>query len=375
VNNAIEMTLWVGPVVPIRAPQSVLDALESVKITSKAVGTSGFELSFTIDVDSPLQTMFLIGGGAIPPLVRVVVAVTVNGRTDVLIDGVMTNHHVGTDVQNGRTSLTVIGEDLTRVMDYFDTSGLPFPAMPAEAQVALLLVKYAVLGVLPMIIPSVLIDVPLPMDRIARQKGTDLKHIRRLADAVGYVFYVDPGPQPGTSVAYWGPQIKVGPVQPALAADADAYSNVEHLQFTFKNDHKVLPIVVIQDTTTKIPIPIAVGDITPLNPPLGAIPPLPKGIKIVKGAAKWSAMKAALIAMAMSAKAAEAVTATGSLNVLRYGQVLKARKLVGLRGVGTAFDGLYYVQSVTHRLKRGEYLQDFELSRNGLVSTLGSLPS
>src|SRR5208337_4480744 len=221
----------------------------------------------------------------------------------------------------------------------------------------------------------VMIDIPLPIDRIPRQKGTDLKHIRRLADSVGYVFYIDPGPQPGMSVAYWGPQIKVGAVQPALAADADAYSNVEHLQFSFDNDRKVLPIVVIQDANTKIPIPITVGDISPLNPPLGAIPPIPKGIKITKGAAKWSAMRAALIAMAQASQSAEAVTARGSLNVLRYGQVLKARKLVGLRGVGTAFDGLYYVRSVTHQLKRGEYKQDFELTRNGLVSTLGSLPS
>ncbi len=374
-TNAIQMTLWVGPVVPVRAPKWVLDALESVKVTTRAVGTSGFELSFTIDVDSPLQTLFLIGGGAIPPVVRVVIAVTVNGTTDVLVDGVMTNHHVGTDVKNGRTTLTVIGEDLTRLMDYFDSSGLPFPAMPAEAQVALLLVKYALLGVVPMIIPSVLIDIPLPMDRIPRQKGTDLKHIRRLANAVGYVFYLDPGPQPGMSVAYWGPQIKIGPVQPALAVDADANSNVEHLQFSFDNDRKSLPIVIIQEPTTKIPIPIAVGDITPLNPPLGLIPPIPKRIELIKGAAKWSAMRAALIAMAKASASAEAVKASGSLDVLRYGRVLKPRKLVGLRGAGTAFDGLYYVNSVTHQIKRGEYKQDFELSRNGLVSTLPRIPS
>jgi len=375
VSSAIEMTLWIGPVVPVRVSKTVIDALESVKVTTKATGRSGFELNFMIDVDSPLQTLFLIGGGVIPPLVRIVIAVTVNGSMDVLMDGVMTNHHVGTDVQNGKTTLTIIGEDLTRVMDYFDISGLPFPAMPPEAQVALALLKYTLLGVIPMIIPSVLIDIPLPMDRIPRQKGTDLKHIRRLADAVGYVFYLDPGPQPGTSVAYWGPQIKTGPVQPALAVDADAYSNVEHLQFSFANDRKTLPIVIIQEQTTKILIPIAVGDITLLNPPLGAIPPIPTGIELTVGAAKWSAMRAALIAMAKASKSADTVTARGSLNVLRYGQVLKARKLVGLRGAGTAFDGLYYVNSITHQIKRGEYKQDFELTRNGLVSTVGSIPS
>ena len=36
--------------------------------------------------------------------------------------------------------------------------------------------------------------------------------------------------------------------------------------------------------------------------------------------------------------------------------------------MGTAFDGLYYVKSVTHNIKPGEYTQNFSLSRNGLVS-------
>jgi hypothetical protein len=59
--------------------------------------------------------------------------------------------------------------------------------------------------------------------------------------------------------------------------------------------------------------------------------------------------------------------------VLRYGQVLNARSLVGVRGAGTAFDGMWYVTGVTHHLKRGEYKQDFTLSRNGLVSTVSSV--
>ncbi len=56
--------------------------------------------------------------------------------------------------------------------------------------------------------------------------------------------------------------------------------------------------------------------------------------------------------------------------MLRYGNLLSARGLVGVRGAGMAFDGLYYVSSVTHQLKRGEYKQSFTLSRNGLVSTV-----
>ena len=53
---------------------------------------------------------------------------------------------------------------------------------------------------------------------------------------------------------------------------------------------------------------------------------------------------------------------------------LKARGLVGVRGAGVAYDGLYYVSSVTSRLKRGEFKQSFELTRNGLVSITPNVP-
>ena len=60
--------------------------------------------------------------------------------------------------------------------------------------------------------------------------------------------------------------------------------------------------------------------------------------------------------------------------MLRYGRPLKARQLVGVRGAGIAYDGLYYVQSVTSTLKRGEFKQSFELTRNGLISITPRVP-
>jgi hypothetical protein len=65
---------------------------------------------------------------------------------------------------------------------------------------------------------------------------------------------------------------------------------------------------------------------------------------------------------------------SGSLDVPRYGWVLKSRKLVGVRGGGLAFDGLYRVESVTTTLKRGEFKQRFSLARNGLVSLTQAVP-
>jgi hypothetical protein len=371
--GGVNLTLMIGPAVPARVSADVLNALDSVTVISNATGTSGFELVFKISVRSPLQTLFLLAGEVSIPLVRVVIAVTVSGQTSVLMDGVMTDHTVSPDAKDGVTTLTIRGEDLSRVMDYLDFSGIPFPAMPPEAQVAACLAKYALFGVAPVVIPSVLLDVPIPTVQIARQQGTDLKHIRRLADMVGYVFYVSPGPVIGSSLAYWGPEIKWGPVQPALAIDADAASNVDSVSFTFKNEERSLPILWIQEPITKAPVPIPIPNINPLTPPLGAVPPIPKHFPFIIGTAKLPPTRALLIALAKSAQATDAVTATGSLDVLRYGQVLSARSLVGLRGAGTAFDGLWYVNSVTHQLKRGEYKEQFTLSRDGLVSTVPSV--
>jgi hypothetical protein len=220
-----------------------------------------------------------------------------------------------------------------------------------------------------------MIDVPLPTERIFRHKGKDLAYVKRLAGEVGYAFYMEPGPAPGISFAYWGPEIRVGAPQPALNTNMDAHTNVESMQFTYEPSKKKLPIVMIQIEATKTPLAIPIPDITPLSPPLGLIPPLSMTTKRITETAKLTPLRGALIGLAKAAQWSDAAFGTGSLDVLRYGRVLKARRLVGVRGAGTAFDGLYYVASVTHKIKRGEYKQDFKLARNGLVSTLARVPA
>ena len=373
--KSVQLSLMIGPLFPVTAPRAVMDALAEVEVTVNDVGTSGFQLTFSIDKQSPLQLLFLLTGGLPILFMRVVLVATVNGVANVLIDGVITNNHISPGDKGSNSTLTLTGEDLSALMNQSNWSGFPFPALPAEARVALLLAKYAVFGVVPLVIPSIMIDIPLPIDQIPGQQGTDLEYIRALADRVGYVFYLDPGPAAGMSKAYWGPQIKVGPVQPALSADMDAYTNIESLHFNFDQQQNKIPFIFIYNEQTGISFPIPIPPITPLNPPLGAIPPLPTNIlgdlkPIREDLAKRPIPQAIMIGLAVAAQWADAVTGEGSLDVTRYGGILKARQLVGVRGVGPAFDGLYYVKSVTHKIKRGEYKQNFKLTRNGLVSTV-----
>lgn len=373
--KGVNLTLMIGPVNPVSVGKDVLEALTDVSVITSTEGPSVFTLNFELSTNSPLHTLFLVSGSASIPMIRVIIAVTLNGQTDVLIDGVMTKHDVKPGSSPNTSSLSVTGEDLTKVLDYLDLSGIPYPAMPPFARVSLMIAKYAFLGIIPKVIPSVLLDVPNPLDRIPRQDGKDLSYIKRLAEEVGYVFYHEPGPVPGISFMYWGPEIKFGNPQPALNVDMDAHTNVENISFSFNSEMATIPVLMIQNQQTKIPIPIPLPGVNPLSPPLGIIPPIPKNLEFNNKAAKHTVPQAIMLGLAQASKSANAVTAKGSLDVMRYGRVLKPRKLVGLRGVGHAFNGLYYVEKVTSTIKRGEFKQSFDLSRNGLLSTVPRVPA
>jgi hypothetical protein len=155
----------------------------------------------------------------------------------------------------------------------------------------------------------------------------------------------------------------------------DAWTNVGSLNFTYEPDKSTLPIVFIQDPITKAPIPIVIPPVTPLNPPLGIFVPVPSTTDVMTETSKLDPGLALLLGMARASRSADVVSGSGTLDVVRYGQVLKARQLVGVRGAGPAFDGLHYVDSVTHNLSKGEYKQNFTLKRNALIANTPIVPT
>jgi hypothetical protein len=372
----VQLTLMMGPYIAQPVQSSVIEALVDVEVTIHDLEPSGFKLTFSIDKQSPLQLLFLLTGGLPLLFMRCILVATVNGTQNVLIDGVITQNEIAPGDKGSNSTLSLLGSDLTALMDQVNWSGFPFPACPREARVALLLAKYALFGLVPLIIPSILLDITLPIEQIPAQQGSDLTYIRQLAGEAGYVFYIMAGPAVGTSTAYWGPQVKVGPVQPALNIDMDAYTNVESMHFKFDQEKSKIPLIYTYIEEVGISIPIPIPPINPLMPPLGAIPPIPTNllppdlVSFRDDLSKVSVAQAIMMGFAAGAESSEAVSCEGSLDVIRYGGVLQSRQLVGVRGAGYCFDGLYYVKSVTHRIKRGEYKQNFTLTRNGLVSTV-----
>lgn len=366
--KGIHLTLLIGPAVPLPAPQSVVDALTSVQVNHDKE-RSGFQLTFAAGKNSPLLTTMLPAGYLDPIVTRVIIIVTLNGLPNVIMDGIVTRQEVTPSSEPGQSTITITGEDLSVLMDVIQIVR-PYPAIPDVGKVYLALAPYAAFGVIPLVIPPILSIVDIPTERIESQTmSTDREYIRGLAQRCGYIFAVDPGPAPGTSIAYFGPDVNLPIPQPALTINMDANTNVESLSFSLDGLAKTVRIYTVLDPfTKKIPIPIPVPNINVFKPPLGARPTPPAKIEFANDVAELRPDEAARGILGFLMNNAHAISANGSLDVLRYGKILRARMLVGVRGAGLAYDGLYYVNSVTHNLKRGEYKQNFTLSRDGLIS-------
>jgi hypothetical protein len=373
--SPLYLTLLAGPVEAVPVPKPLIDALVSVEVTESATGRSGFQLTFTLADNSILQTLFLLAAGSPIPVLRVILVVTFGSLPQVIMDGIILHHEVVPDAMQGSSKLVVTGQDLSSLMDLIDFSGLPYPGMSPDIRVMTILAKYAAFGIVPEVIPVPTPDIPVPVEQIPSQKQTDLAYIQQLAHEAGYVFYITPGPLPGMNQAYWGPQVRVGIPQPSLNVNMDSWTNVESLNFRYQPQNSVLPIVFIQEPITKMVLPIPIPPVTPFNPPLGIAVPIPQKIEQMTSTAQLTPAQALMQGMARAVESADVVTGDGTLDVLRYGQVLRARSLVGVRGAGIAFDGMHFVDSTTHRLKPGEYKQNFVLKRNALISNTPLVPA
>jgi len=366
--DAAQLTLFIGPLpAPLPAPQPLMEALQRVEVQASRT-RSGFQLTFAMGKTSPLQLALLPLGFFDPMITRVVIIATVRGVPQVLMDGVVTRQDMQPGRQPGQGTLTLTGEDLSVLMDIVELR-IPYPAMPDNVRIMTILAKYAAFGVVPLVIPPPVMNVDSPTSRFDTQDGTDRAYIQQLAQQSGYVFYVEPGPLPLQSIAYFGPDIRIPIPQPALNIDMDADTNVESLSFSLDGLAKKTTVMFLLDPVTrKIPIPVPIPDLNPLHPPLGLRPTPPARITFAEDTTRLSATEAAKRAFGIMMQSADAISGSGSLNVAAYGMPLRARLLVGVRGAGISYDGYYYVDSVNHSIKPGEYKQSFQISRDGLVS-------
>jgi hypothetical protein len=362
----LRLVLWIGKSIPMPAPPSIMTALTKVEVLIDIDGEDGFQMTFTLGKEKSLD-YGLLTSGALDPDTRVVLGVLLGATPEPLINGVIYHHQIAPSEEPGMSTLTVSGRDISVLLDLEEKNEM-YQNQPDSLIASLVVLRYAQYGIIPRATQTM--DVPISLQRVPRQQETDLAFLRRLAKRNGYVFYIEPIAL-GTSVAYWGPEDRMSMPQPALTFNLGASSNIQTMHFA--ND-ALAPI----GTKGAFVEPITKTSLIIPSLPSLKIPPLerntlvPRRTKLMRKTANLNPLQAATAAIAEASNQADPIASTGTLDTVRYGSVLRARRLVGFRGAGISYNGGFYVRRVRHVIdvKQGNYTQEFKLSRGGTGSLL-----
>jgi hypothetical protein len=332
-----------------------------VEVTQTDDG-DGFQLTFALAQDGLIGFPQLLNP-ATALFSKVTVAVVMGPIPNVLINGVITHHQIDPHPEPGKSTLTITGRDVSVMMDLEDRSD-SYPNQPDFVIVARILARYPDLALVPAVTPTV--DIPIFLQRIPCQAETDLQFIRRLARRNGYTFHITPI-LPNVNQAVFAPELRASVPQPAVAINTITSDNVTSLHFS--NDG--LAQVGVSDSSFIEPISKSVIPIPEL--PSLRLPPLvlsrtpTKRKDKLRESAQETPSRAFLSSVAKVTGAPEPATGTGEVDTSRYGSIMRARGLIGVRGVAS-YDGFYYLRQVTHHIETGKYTQSFVMTREGTES-------
>jgi hypothetical protein len=370
------LTVLAGRSVPVPLSLELTQRLRSVKVTEIDDKRSVFSIVFDATRSGPAGAVDTPFGTSSPVAAfsRVVLVVTLTAVPQVLFDGIVTELRQDHSGSGGATA-TVTGEDVGNLLDR-EERDVEHPAMSDYLQALAILAPYAAKGLIPNAIPAPTSVPPLPIERVPTQHSTDLDHLTVLARHNGYVTYIDPGPVPGMSRVYWGPPVRVGAPQGALAVDLGSDTNVT--QVTFRTEatqaRTVSGAVVDRQTgsSTSVTAPM------PSRAPLGAMPFAATNSGDIQRRRLRNPGSESITAQARAQaevdRSADVVVAEGRADGVRYGSVLRPRGLVGMRGAGLTHDGIWYVRKVEHQLAPGSYSFGFTLARDGHGAITPVLP-
>ncbi|MFC5175309.1 hypothetical protein [Nocardioides taihuensis] len=352
----VRLLLWTGNPVPTPSP-SLIEPLRTVEVRNDTESGDGFQMTFALTKDTFGRYDVV---DTLSPGTRVWIGAVIGVVPEPLIDGVVERHDLSPSDRPGETTLTVTGRTVTSLLG-LEERNTSFANQPDYVIVTRTLASYPELGFVPDVTPTT--DVPIELQRTPQQRETDLAMINRLAEANSFVFYSEPITF-GVNRAHWGPVVRAGIPQRALTRGMGAHGNCRQLSFSNDSLAPEGATGTFVEPLTKMRIPIPALPALRL-PPLSASPAGARRTTVLRDTANTGPLQTALASAAAATRAPEAVRGQGTVETARYGGVLRARGLVGVRGAGLDYDGFYYVTQVTHTISRGSYVQGFGLSREG----------
>jgi phage protein D len=362
----IRLILRLGSKATKPASADVMSALQKVEVTNDMDREDGFRLVFAVCKDKRGE-FGLVRSGAVDPDTRVVIGVLIGATLHPLVDGVIYHQQLEPAQDPGTFTLTVMGRSIQVMLDLEKKTPPPYANLATSAIVKNILSNYQTLGITDLTGVTTTSDAQSEKDLTRNGKGTDLAYIRELARQKGVIFYLEPKTL-GTTAVYWGPASgSTAATLPALCVNLGSATNVTDLHF---GQDALAPINVTGttiDPSTKTSKTIPAPTPSPSDPktqPISA-----RRTELLRTAARLGLAEAQDAAAALVAKAPDPIKTTGTLDTVSYGDVLRARRMVTVRGAGCSYDGDYLIRQVTHEIEVGKYTQRFTLSRKGLQAS------
>ena len=354
---AIAYTLLVNGAPP---DPEVFGAIQQIEVEDSAEMAGMMRLRLATGVREDRTGWTILDDEVFERLANLRILITVGaGVPEPLIDAYVIEASVNISNEPGKSSLNIVAMDPTVMMN-LEEKVRPWPDM-ADSDIATAIFREY------HFIPEVERTQPsrLARDRTVIQRGTDIHFLKQLAARNGYECYVEAHPTLEKNVGYFrSPQLGARPQGVLFVNMADA-TNVNSFSARFDMLSAATAHTAGVDIETRSPQKADVDDSSLES--LGAEPTLseesPRTVLLSESGLSQTD-ELTTFAQAVVDRSTWAVTADGELNTVAYGGVLRARRIVLVRGAGLVFSGRYYVERVLHTFGGEGYTQRFTLRRN-----------
>jgi phage protein D len=200
------------------------------------------------------------------------------------------------------------------------------------------------------------------------QRETDISFLRRLAQRNGYECYVD-----GDTGYFQPPQLSAAPQQ-ILAVQFGDDTNVNRFQLEVNAlettgismtqlDHDAKEVI----EASSVPDNQKAFGASSSDTYLGA--GVTSALAYIGKTVTTGQLEMTALCQALYDESEWFVTGEGDVAANQYGNILKPRVPVTIKGIGETYSGIYYVTHVNHIFNADGYNQHFRVKRNGLMPT------
>jgi phage protein D len=343
------------------APPELIDVIQRLEVEDHAEMADMVRLSVAIAIRDGCGSWNVVDENTFQRLTKLRIDVNVgSGKTEPLIEAYVIETNADFANQPGQSLLNVVAMEPTAKMN-LEEKVRPWPNM-ADSDIAEQIFRDCKFN-------TDNIDQTQPTrdenDHTEMQRGTDIQFLQRLAQRNGFEIYVELNPETGVVEGHFhAPRLQQNP-QGVLSVNMGSATNVNSFHARFD---MVQPATAQAHNIDIHSSEQQTGQSdSQQDKPLGSAPTVPAGDArqvLISGTGLSDTGELQTAAQAEVDRTSWAITAEGEVNTVAYGDVLRAKRPVLVRGAGRQFSGIYYVERVLHSFTGDGYTQQFSLRRN-----------